>query len=79
MTCIELSDEDVHDVLEVIDYRLNELQDELVHTDDRAYRQDLRAASNRLDHLRQRLHHLARNVPERERPSPIAGKPPTPA
>lgn len=79
MTCIELSDDDVHDVLEVLDYRLHELQDELVHTDDRAYRQELRAASSRLDQLRHRLHHLARDVPSRDRPSPIARRRPTPA
>jgi len=29
---IQLSPDDVHDLLEVIDYRLAELQDELVHT-----------------------------------------------
>ena len=79
MTHIDLSDEEVHDLLEVLDYRLHELQDELVHTDDRAYRQDLRRAAGRLDAFRQRVHHLARNVSARPEPSPIARRRPTPA
>ena len=78
MTHIDLSEEEVHDLLEVLDYRLHELQDELVHTDDRAYRQDLRSASARLDAFRQRLHHLARDLGGRDEPSPLARRRPTP-
>ena len=69
---IELSTDDVHDLIEVIEYRLAELQDELVHTDDRAYKQSLRLATGRLEGLRERVHHLVAEVPVRRTPSPLA-------
>jgi len=69
---IQLSSDDVHDLVEVIDFRMHELQDELVHTDDRAYREDLRKATDRLEVLRTRVHHLAADLPMRREPSPLA-------
>ena len=74
---IDLSPDDVHDLVEVIDYRLRELEDELVHTDDRAYRESLRAAMGRLEGIRARVHHLTAELPARVEPSPLAGRRPT--
>jgi hypothetical protein len=75
---IDLTADDVHDLVEVIEYRLHELQIELVHTDDRHYRQELREASRRLEDLRERVHHLREELPARPEPSPLAFRP-TPA
>lgn len=72
---IDLTPDDAHDLLEVIDYRLHELQDELVHTDDRQFREALRQASRRLEHLRDRVHHLVADLPVRQAPSPLARRP----
>ena len=52
---IELTDVECRDLVEVIDARRRELQNELVHTDDRAYRQELRAVVERLEALEARL------------------------
>lgn len=76
---IDLSPDDVHDLLEVIDYRLAELQDEIVHTDQRAFRDELKRASGRLEDLRGRVRHCAADLPVRRQPSPLARRTPTAA
>jgi hypothetical protein len=74
MSTIELSTDDVHDLTEVIDYRLAELTDEMAHTEDRAFRHSLRLATDRLEALRTRVHHLAADLPARPVPSPLASR-----
>lgn len=69
---LPLTASEIHDLVEVIDYRLGELEDELVHTDNHAFRDALRDASDRLAALRARVHHLVADLPVGRPPSALA-------
>jgi hypothetical protein len=77
MTRFDLSAEEVHDLVEVIDYRLAELRQEIVHTDDREFRNELNDAAKRLENLRLRVGHIAAELPARVAPSALAKGPAT--
>lgn len=52
---LAVNDEEARELAEVLDARLREMRLELAHTDDRAYRSDLR---DRYDHLERIAHRL---------------------
>ena len=52
---INLSDEQVRELKSALDRQLHGLETELVHTDDRAYREGLKTSMATLEAIRQRL------------------------
>jgi hypothetical protein len=55
-TCeLKLSDREARDLRTALSIRLVGMREELVHTDDRAYREGLRDATERLEVVLQRL------------------------
>jgi hypothetical protein len=55
MATIVMADEEIRDVAQVIDARLKELLLEIAKSDDREFRDDLRARHGRLERVKQRL------------------------
>jgi len=55
MATLILGSEEARELAQLLDGRLREMRLELARTDDRAYRDDLRARYERMDGLRQRL------------------------
>ena len=52
---LPVTDEEVTALDELLDARLREMRMEIAHTDDRAYRSDLRDRYDHLERVRQRL------------------------
>ncbi len=52
---LAVTDEEARELDEVLDARLREMRMEIAHTDDRAYRSDLRDRYDHLERLRLRL------------------------
>jgi hypothetical protein len=52
---IELSHEELRDLFQALDHQLRALRQELVHTDDRSMRHELREDLDRVERLRARL------------------------
>jgi hypothetical protein len=55
---IELSDEEARGLASALDIRLLEMRSELAHTDDHAYKNDLRRSRDLLQAVAQRLDRL---------------------
>jgi hypothetical protein len=55
---LELSEREARDLKTALAIRLVGMREELVHTDDRSYRADLKAATERLEALAARLDRL---------------------
>lgn len=72
MTRVDLSNDDIHDLIEVIDYRLGELRDELSHNTAPVHRTELDDAARRLESLRTRVLHVAVELPIRREPSALS-------
>lgn len=65
---IELSEEDARLVKEAIERRRAELQEELVHSDDRTFRKELRAVLERIEQLNRKLDAL---IQRQQRPTEV--------
>ncbi len=56
---LAVNDEEARELAEVLDARLREMRLELAHTDDRAYRSDLRDRYDHLERIAKRLKQLS--------------------
>lgn len=56
---LAVTDEEARELSEVLDTRLREMRMELAHTDDRAYRSDLRDRYEHLERLLNRLKQMS--------------------
>lgn len=66
-TCtLELTDREAKDLRTALAIRLVGMREELVHTDDRAYRAGLKDLIERLELVQQRIERFAGPVPSRE-------------
>jgi len=52
---LEIADEEAQELRIALDIRLREMRNELVHTDDHAYRNDLRRSLERLEKIAERI------------------------
>ncbi|MDC3956167.1 hypothetical protein [Polyangium jinanense] len=52
---LEIADEEARELRIALDIRLREMRNELVHTDDHAYRADLRRSLERLEKIAQKV------------------------
>jgi len=55
MKQVELSDEEARELCLALDRRLKQMLDELVHTDDNAYRHDLHESLERLEKIAEKI------------------------
>jgi len=58
---LSLADEEARELASALDIRLLEMRSELAHTDDHAYKNDLRRSRDRLQAVAQRLDRLLAN------------------
>ncbi len=52
---LEIADEEAQELRTALDIRLHEMRTELVHTDDHAYRSDLRKSLERLEKIAEKI------------------------
>jgi len=52
---LEIADEEARELRIALDIRLREMRNELVHTDDHAYRDDLRRSLERLEKVAEKV------------------------
>lgn len=55
MKQLELSDEEAQELCRTLERRLQQMLEELVHTDDNAYRQDLHRSLDRLEKIAEKV------------------------